>query len=113
MKEVLEMTAEVLRALGHPLRLKIVEFLRAGERCVCEIIPAVGAEQSVVSKHLAVLRQAGILEARKEGLRVIYRIRDPAVLDLCDLAGEIVARRIGELAGLAAGFQMAEREGNN
>lgn len=101
----LELVAEVLRALGHPLRLKIVEFLRAGERCVCEIIPAVGAEQSVVSKHLSVLRQAGILEARKEGLRVIYRIRDPAILDLYDLAQDFVARRLGELAELAVGFQ--------
>lgn len=110
-ERMLELAAETLKALGHPLRLKIVEFLRVGERCVCEIIPAVGAEQSVVSKHLSVLRQAGILEARKEGLRVIYRIRDPAVPDLCDLAEEIVARRIGELAGLAVGFRMAEREG--
>lgn len=108
----LELTAEVLRALGHPLRLKIIEFLRAGERCVCEIIPAVGAEQSVVSKHLSVLRQAGILEARKEGLRVIYRIRDPAVPDLCDLAQEIVARRLGELAGLVTTLEGFTRQKN-
>jgi ArsR family transcriptional regulator len=101
----LELAAEVLRALGHPLRLKIVEFLRAGERCVCEIIPAVGAEQSVVSKHLSVLRQAGILEARKEGLRVIYRIRDPAVFTVCDLSQELVSRRLAELVKLAVDFQ--------
>lgn len=106
----LELMAEILRALGHPLRLKIIEFLRAGERCVCEIIPAIGAEQSVVSKHLAVLRQAGILEARKEGLRVLYRIRDPVVLDLCDLVRGIVVRRVGELAGLAAALEGFARQ---
>lgn len=106
----LELVAELLRALGHPLRLKILDFLREGERCVCEIIPAVGAEQSVVSKHLAVLRQAGILEARKEGLRVLYRIRDPAILDLYDLAQDFVARRLGELAELAVGFQKPPEE---
>ncbi|MGQ9513114.1 ArsR/SmtB family transcription factor [Thermodesulfitimonas sp.] len=110
MKKVWEMAAGVLRALGHPLRLKIVEFLREGERCVCEIIPAVGAGQSVVSKHLLVLRQAGILEARKRGLRVIYRIRDPAVLELCDLAREVVLRRVRELAGLAASLEVFERK---
>ncbi|WP_240610780.1 ArsR/SmtB family transcription factor [Ammonifex thiophilus] len=106
----LELAAELLRALSHPLRLKILDFLRAGERCVCEIIPAVGAEQSVVSKHLSVLRQAGILEARKDGLRVLYRIRDPAVLELCDLAREIVARRLGELAKVAMSFQKPPEE---
>lgn len=95
-----DMTSEVLRALGHPLRLRIIEYLRAGERCVCEIIPAVGAEQSVVSKHLALLRQAGLLACRKEGLRVIYWVRDPKAFEICDLTREIVLQGLGELAGL-------------
>lgn len=95
-----DMAAEVLRALGHPLRLKIIECLRAGERCVCEIIPAVGAEQSVVSKHLALLRQAGLVACRKEGLRVIYWVRDPKAFAIAESAREIVLQRLGELAGL-------------
>jgi ArsR family transcriptional regulator len=98
------LAAELLRALGHPLRIRIVRFLEAGERCVCEIIPAVGAEQSVVSKHLALLRHTGILSSRKEGLRVIYWVRDPAVFELCSLVDEFVLRRIKELAALAADF---------
>jgi ArsR family transcriptional regulator len=101
-ERVRELAAEVLKILGHPLRLKIIECLRAGEQCVCEIVPAVGAEQSVVSKHLALLRQAGLLEARKEGPRVIYRVWDPEVFVLCDLAQEVVSRRLAELAELAA-----------
>lgn len=103
------MSAEVLRALGHPLRLKIIEHLRAGERCVCEIIPAVGAEQSVVSKHLALLRQTGVVACRKEGLRVIYWIRDPAVFEVCDLVSEFISRRLAELTMLAADFQTVQR----
>ncbi|MEW6448168.1 MAG: metalloregulator ArsR/SmtB family transcription factor [Bacillota bacterium] len=99
-RSVSDMTAEILRVLGHPLRLKIIECLRGGERCVCEIIPAVGAEQSVVSKHLALLRQAGLLSCRKEGLRVIYWVRDPKAFEICDLAREIILQGLGELAEL-------------
>ncbi|MGO0123585.1 ArsR/SmtB family transcription factor [Desulfothermobacter acidiphilus] len=106
----LELVAELLRALGHPLRLKILDFLGERERCVCEIIPAVGAEQSAVSKHLAVLRQVGILEARKEGLKVLYRVRDPAILNLYNLAQEFVACRLGELAKVAMSFQKPPEE---
>jgi ArsR family transcriptional regulator len=103
--KMLELVAEILRALGHPLRLKIIELLREGERCVCEIIPVVGAEQSVVSKHLAVLKQAGMVDARKEGPRVIYGVRDPAVFTVCDLSQELVSRRLAELVELAVDFQ--------
>ncbi|MEW6173761.1 MAG: metalloregulator ArsR/SmtB family transcription factor [Bacillota bacterium] len=111
-KAELELTGELFRALGHPLRIKIIDFLRAGERCVCEIIPAVGAGQPVVSKHLSLLRQAGILECRKEGLRVIYRVRDPAVFEVIELSRGFIFRRLAELVTLAADFQAAqERSG--
>ena len=103
--KVIEMTAEALKALGHPLRLKIVKFLQGGQRCVCEIIPAVEAEQSMVSKHLSILRQAGIVTCRKEGLRVIYWVRDPAVFMLCNLAQELVSRRLAEFSAIAADLQ--------
>ncbi|MEW6193024.1 MAG: metalloregulator ArsR/SmtB family transcription factor [Bacillota bacterium] len=108
-ERILELAAEALKALGHPLRLKIIKFLQAGERCVCEIIPAVGAEQSVVSKHLAVLKQTGLVDARKEGPRVIYWVRDPGVFAVCALARELVSRRLAELVVLAAGFQTAQK----
>ena len=100
-QEVLELTAEVLRALGHPLRLNIVRYLQGGERCVCEIVPAVGAEQSVVSKHLALLRQAGVVASRKEGVRVIYWVEDPAVFCLLEAAEGVVAGRVARVAALA------------
>ncbi|MEW6182990.1 MAG: metalloregulator ArsR/SmtB family transcription factor [Bacillota bacterium] len=105
----LELTAELFRVLGHPLRINIIQFLRGGERCVCEIIPAVGAGQPVVSKHLAHLRQVGILECRKEGLKVIYRVRDPVVFTLCDLAQEHISRRIAELVILTTDYQVAQK----
>ncbi len=100
-EKVLEFMGELFKALAHPLRLKILQSLRAGERCVCEVIPAVGAEQSVVSKHLALLRQVGVLECRKEGLRVIYWVRHPVVFKIYDLAQDFILHRLTEMGALA------------
>ncbi|RLI30621.1 ArsR family transcriptional regulator, partial [Candidatus Bathyarchaeota archaeon] len=67
----------LLKALANSARLEIIEFLRDGERCVCEIIPILGRAQSTASKHLDILYQAGILDRRTDGKRTLYRIRDP------------------------------------
>lgn len=79
MDDHLERRAEFLKAMGQPTRLKILELLREGERCVCDIFPAIGEQQSNVSRHLQFMRRAGVLAARKEGLRVSYRIKDPRI----------------------------------
>jgi len=76
-----EMGAEILKAVGHPTRLRIVKFLRNGEHSISEIVKGVQAEQSNVSRHLALLRQAGIVRSRKEGLRVYYRMSTPALAE--------------------------------
>jgi DNA-binding transcriptional ArsR family regulator len=81
-QKILEGQASILKALGQPTRLQILELLENGERCVCEIFPAINQEQANVSKHLSILKQAGILESRKEGLRILYRIKTPEILDL-------------------------------
>jgi len=78
---LIEQRAEVFKALGHPIRLALVEALRDGDRCVCDIARAVGAERSNVSRHLAVLVRAGVLDSRKTGLEVRYRLKTPCVLD--------------------------------
>ena len=71
--------AAVFKALGHPSRLQIVEALGGGERCVCDLVDAVGSGWSTVSRHLAVLKAAGILEDEKRGLQVFYRLTLPCV----------------------------------
>ena len=81
----LEKKAEILKALGQPTRLRIIEYLRRGERCVCEIFPAIGGEQSNISRHLGVLKRAGILSDRREGVSIYYRIKDPSVMRVLDL----------------------------
>lgn len=77
----LEAQAGVFKALGHPTRLFIVQELASGERCVCELHEKIPADLSTVSKHLAVLRNAGLVEDEKRGLQVFYRLRCPCILD--------------------------------
>lgn len=80
----LEQSAELLKALAHPERLRLLGVLRAGEQCVCHLTAVSGQRQPYVSQQLAYLRDAGILADRKEGLRVYYRIADTRVLPLLD-----------------------------
>jgi DNA-binding transcriptional ArsR family regulator len=74
----------VFKALGHPARLHIVEELAAGERCVCDLVELVGLGWSAVSRHLAVLKAAGVLEDEKRGLQVFYRLALPCVKSFTD-----------------------------
>ncbi len=71
-----EARAAVLKALAHPARLMIVDQLSAhGRRCVCELQQTVGSDMSTVSRHLAILKNAGIVQSEKEGTTVYYRLR--------------------------------------
>jgi ArsR family transcriptional regulator len=78
-----------MQAMAHPLRLKILCLVGSHELSVLEIVDAVGTSQSNISQHLAVLRDHGILEARKEANKVFYRIGDPRVLQMISLTRQI------------------------
>jgi len=80
-KMVYEKQAEILKALAHPLRIAILDFLKDGEQCVCDIAKHIGSERSNVSRHLAVMVSCGVLEYRKVGLNVMYRLKAKCVLD--------------------------------
>jgi ArsR family transcriptional regulator, arsenate/arsenite/antimonite-responsive transcriptional repressor len=80
------LTADLLAALGGESRLRIVELLAAGERCVCEITPHFPTAFSVVSHHLAVLERAGVITSRRDGRWMRYRLADDSVLELIELA---------------------------
>lgn len=64
---------EIFKALGDPTRLKILEFIKGGERCICEIIPFTGKSQPNVSQHLKVMKYAGIINERKDGTRIMIK----------------------------------------
>jgi ArsR family transcriptional regulator len=81
--------SDAMRAMAHPLRLKILCLVGNQELSVLEIVEAVGTTQSNISQHLAVLRDHGLLEARREANKVFYRIGDPRVLRMISLTREI------------------------
>lgn len=76
----LKSRASVFKALGNPARLQIVESLGDGERCVCELVDLVGLGWSAVSRHLSVLKEAGVLTDEKRGQQVYYRLAMPCVV---------------------------------
>ncbi len=82
--------AKVIKALAHPTRLFIVDELSRTERCVAELTDMVGADMSTISKHLSVLKSAGIVEDKKRGSQVIYFLRVPCILRFFDCVGEVM-----------------------
>lgn len=79
--------AAVFKALGHPARLLMVDALRNGELCVCDLQDMVGSDMSTVSRHLSVLRTAGVVESRREGTNIYYRLSLPCVPGMLDCLG--------------------------
>jgi DNA-binding transcriptional ArsR family regulator len=98
-----ELIARRFRVLGEPMRIKLLDQLRKGEANVNELSEALTASQQNVSKHLAVLSEAGILGRRKEGTYVYYRIVDEGVFALCDQVCGSVEQRLRALNELVAG----------
>ena len=84
-------TFEILEALAHPNRLRIVRSLQEGPRCNCELAPMLGLEQSNLSRHLTLMVKSGLLVAERHGTRVNFRLADKRVLRIIALA-EGVAR---------------------
>lgn len=80
-RKLYEMKAGIIQAAGHPIRLAVIDFLKGGEQCVCDIAVHVGAQRSNVSRHLAVMLKAGIVDCRKDGLKVIYSLKTPCILN--------------------------------
>jgi ArsR family transcriptional regulator len=81
-----ERIAKILKILGDPNRIKIVELLRNGEMCQCDIIPIINQSQPTVSRHLSLLEENGVLVSRREGVKMIYNIANPNVLKIIELA---------------------------
>ncbi|MDD2853339.1 MAG: metalloregulator ArsR/SmtB family transcription factor [Desulfuromonadaceae bacterium] len=94
MRELIDLRADMLKALAQPTRLKIIDFLRDGERCVCEIFPAIGEEQSNTSRHLNMMISAGVLSRRKDGLKIYYTIKHPEIFAVMDYITEMVKQDI-------------------
>ncbi len=91
-QEHIETAARALKAISHPLRLKILCVIGADEACVQDIVDTVGTSQSNISQHLAILRDKEVLLTRKDANRVFYRVGDPRTLQLIAMMREVFCR---------------------
>jgi ArsR family transcriptional regulator len=92
-----EARARITKAMAHPTRLFIVdELARNGERCVCELTEMVGVDMSTVSRHLAMLKNAGILQDEKRGAAVYYRVRCPCISDFFECVETVLQRNAND-----------------
>lgn len=82
--------AEIIKAMAHPARLIVIEALKNGERCVCELNELVDLDQSTLSRHLSVLKNSGIIVDEKKGLNVFYKLRCPCVLKYIDCIENVI-----------------------
>jgi len=97
----MEARARIIKAMAHPTRLFIVDVLSRGEKCVCELTEMVGADMSTVSKHLAVLRGAGIVSDTKRGSQVYYSLRCPCILQFFECVESVITSTAREQLALA------------
>jgi ArsR family transcriptional regulator len=91
-----EVKANLFRVLGHPARVRILELLRDGERSVGALQTELGLDSGGTSQHLAALRRIGLVESRREGTSVYYRVDDEHVFDLLSAGRAIIARQLSD-----------------
>lgn len=94
MKTAPVLKAEIVAALAHPNRIRIIELLRKDVMCNCELAPLLDLEQSNLSRHLKILVQAGVLTSWKDGLRVNFKVVDDRVFKILDVAADIARRQL-------------------
>ena len=96
-----EARARIIKAMSHPTRLFMVDELSRRERCVCELTEMVGDDISTISKHLSILKNAGIVSDEKRGTQVFYTLRVPCVLNFCSCVESVLKTNAKEQAALA------------
>ncbi|HEX4345671.1 MAG TPA: metalloregulator ArsR/SmtB family transcription factor [Solirubrobacteraceae bacterium] len=112
---IYRLKAEFFRLLGHPARVRILELLREGEQSVGSLQSALELDSSGTSQHLTAMRRQGLLESRRAGTSVFYRVKDPRIFQLLEVAKQILTGRLEEtrdlLGDLAADEPQARRAG--
>ena len=92
--QLYEKQADIAKAIAHPVRVAVLEFVKDGEQCVCDIADFINAERSNVSRHLSVMVSSGVLDSRKDGLKMIYRLKTPCVLKFISCVTDVLAEQI-------------------
>jgi DNA-binding transcriptional ArsR family regulator len=95
-QRIIELKAEILKVLAQPTRLKILELLRNGERCICEIVPAINGEQSNISRHISLMQKSHLVTTRKDGVRVMVKVSDQKIFEILDKVSAILKNQMKE-----------------
>ncbi len=93
-KKIFELQAEVCKILTNPKRLEIIHALKEGEKTVTELVNILGISKANVSQHLSILKQRGIVNARREGVNIFYSITNPKVIQACTLMREVLIEQL-------------------
>jgi len=104
-----EMRARIIKAMAHPTRLFIVDELSKGNRCVCELTQMVGDDISTISKHLSILKNAGIVADDKRGTQVFYSLRVPCVLNFFSCVEAVLKTNTSEQEELISAINASEK----
>lgn len=104
-RRLYEAHAELCKAISHPKRLEILDYIRDGERSVEEIAESTGMRKSNLSQHLAVLRKVQLVRTRRQGLHIFYEIAHPQIMDVCDTLRDILLDSWAESGALASMMQ--------
>ena len=102
---IYELQAEISKTLAHPLRLAILHNLKGGEKTVNELTQTLGASQSNISQHLAILRQRQIVKTRKDGSNIYYRVASPKISQACDMVREVLIEQLSQKQEMARAYQ--------
>ncbi len=108
LNKIFEMQCEICKALGHPLRIAIVDLLKDEEASAADLIAELSVSKANLSKHMALLTHGGIVESRKEGRQIFYRLTDPDIHQACTIMRSILYRRLKEGERLASAIHIAE-----
>jgi ArsR family transcriptional regulator len=101
---IYELQAEISKTLAHPIRLAILHQLKAGEKTVNELTETIGASQSNVSQHLAIMRQRQIVKTRKDGASIFYRVSSPKISQACDMVREVLLEQLNQREEIAKSY---------
>lgn len=100
-KRIFKLHAELCKTLANPTRLEILSLLRNGEKSVGELTALIGVGQATISQHLAVLRQRRVVSTRKDGVNIFYKIKNPKIVEACDIIRKVLFEQLTEMEELA------------
>ena len=111
MKELFKLQADVCKTMANPVRMEIIYALKEGDKTVSELVEAMGLNKSNVSQHLAILKSAEVVDARRDGQNIFYSIANEKILEACRLMREVLTEQISKKQKLVDRIEEGEKSG--